>query len=153
MENKILASNRKAYHDYEILDKNEAGIVLSGYEVKSARMSHISLSDSLVRFASGEAFADNVYIAPYEQMSTHIADYDSKRKRKLLLHKSEIFKLQTKTKEKGLTVIPLEVYIKHGRIKILIGLAKGKRAYDKKEALKKKDIARDTAAELSRRRR
>ncbi|MDR1942155.1 MAG: SsrA-binding protein SmpB [Endomicrobium sp.] len=152
MENKTLASNRKAYHDYEILDKTEAGMVLSGYEVKSVRLSHISLSDSLVRFSAGEAFADNVYIAPYEQMSTHISDYDAKRKRKLLLHKSEILKLHAKTKEKGLTVVPLEVYIKKGRIKMLIGLAKGKRSYDKKEALKKKDAARDIAAELRRRR-
>lgn len=148
MEKKILASNRKAYHNYEILEKAEAGIVLSGYEVKSARKSNISLVDSLVRFSNGEAFADGIFIAPYEQISTHVLEYDAKRKRKLLLHKNEIQKLHSKVKEKGFTVIPLEVYISQkGKIKVLIGLGKGKRAYDKKETIKKKDISREMARE------
>ena len=148
MEKKILTSNRKAFHNYEILEKSEAGIVLSGYEVKSARRSNISLVDSVVRFANGEAFADNVFIAPYEQISSHVAEYDAKRKRKLLMHKSEINKLHAKVKEKGLTVIPLEVYIaSNGKIKVLVGLGKGKRAYDKKETIKKKDISRELARE------
>jgi len=150
MERKVLASNRKAFYNYEILDKIETGIVLSGYEVKSARRSNISLVDSVVRFAGGEAFADNMFIAPYEQISTHVSDYDPKRKRKLLMHKSEITRLHTRVKEKGLTVIPLEVYVSsEGRIKVLIGLAKGKKIYDKKEAIKRKDIARETDREIT----
>ncbi|MDR3113718.1 MAG: SsrA-binding protein SmpB [Endomicrobium sp.] len=150
---KTLASNRKAFHDYEILDKTEAGIELKGYEVKSARKSNISLVDSFVRFSGGQAYADNIYIAPYEQMSLHVKDYDAKRKRRLLLHKQEITKLQTKVKEKGLAVIPIEVYVSNkGKIKILIGLGKGKKSYDKKEAIKRKDIKRETARELANRR-
>ncbi|MDR1696398.1 MAG: SsrA-binding protein SmpB [Endomicrobium sp.] len=149
MGKKILTTNRKAFHDYEILEKLETGMVLSGHEVKSARKSNISLSDSLVRFSNGEAFAENMYIAPYEQISTHVSDYDSKRRRKLLMHKSEINRLHSKVKEKGLTAVPLEVYVSpQGRLKLLIGLAKGKRSYDKKEALKRKDIARETAREM-----
>ncbi len=148
MEKKIFSSNRKAYYNYEILEKLETGIVLSGYEVKSIRRSNISLVDSIVRFSNGEAFVENIFIAPYEQISSHIADYDTKRKRKLLMHKSEIDRMHAKVKEKGLTVVPLEVYIGgKGKVKLLIGLAKGKKSYDKKEAIKKKDIAREMAKE------
>jgi SsrA-binding protein len=148
MKKKTLSSNRKAYYNYEILEKLETGIVLSGYEVKSARQSNISLVDSVVRFSDGEAFVENMFIAPYEQMSTHIADYDTKRKRKLLIHKLEINKMQAKVKEKGLTAIPLEIYVGNkGKIKLLIGLAKGKKTYNKKEAIKKKDIEREMARE------
>ncbi|MDR0398608.1 SsrA-binding protein SmpB [Candidatus Endomicrobiellum devescovinae] len=148
MEKKIFSSNRKAYYNYEILEKLETGIVLSGYEVKSVRRSNISLVDSIVRFSNSEAFVENVFIAPYEQISSHIADYDPKRKRKLLMHKSEINRMHAKVKEKGFTVIPLEVYIGgKGKVKLLIGLAKGKKSYDKKEAIKKKDIAREMAKE------
>jgi SsrA-binding protein len=146
MEKKIFSSNRKAYYNYEILEKLETGIVLYGYEVKSVRQSNISLVDSMVRFSNGEAFVENVFIAPYEQISSHIPDYDSKRKRKLLMHKSEINRMNAKVKEKGLTVVPLEIYIgAKGKVKLLIGLAKGKKSYDKKEAIKKKDIAREMA--------
>ncbi|MDR1662843.1 MAG: SsrA-binding protein SmpB [Endomicrobium sp.] len=148
MEKKIFSSNRKAYYNYEILEKLEAGIVLSGYEVKSVRRSNISLVDSLVSFSNGEAFVENVFIAPYEQLSSHIADYDAKRKRKLLMHKFEINRMYTKVKKKGFTVVPLEVYIgDKGKVKLLIGLAKGKKSYDKKQAIKKKDIAREMAKE------
>lgn len=151
MEKKVFTTNRRAFHDYEILEKAEAGIVLSGFEVKSVRRSNVSLADSLVRFsASGEAFADNMFIAPYEQISSHVSDYDAKRKRKLLMHKSEINKLNSKVKEKGLTVIPLEVYLSpKGKIKILIGLGKGKKSYDKRDSIKKKDLDRDMARERS----
>ncbi|MCL2484970.1 MAG: SsrA-binding protein SmpB [Endomicrobia bacterium] len=149
MEKKIFSTNRKAFHDYEILEKLEAGIVLSGYEVKSVRRSNITLVDGIVRFSNGEAFAENIFIAPYEQISTHISDYDTKRKRKLLMHKSEINRMHSKVKEKGLTVVPLEVYVSSkGRMKLLVGLAKGKRAYDKKETIKRKDIERETAREI-----
>ncbi|MDR1474226.1 MAG: SsrA-binding protein SmpB [Endomicrobium sp.] len=148
MEKKIFSSNRKAYYNYEILEKLDVGIVLSGYEVKSVRRSNISLVDSIVRFSNGEAFVENIFIAPYEQISSHILNYDAKRKRKLLMHKSEINKLHAKVREKGLTVVPLETYISvRGKVKLLIGLAKGKKAYDKKEAIKKKDIAREVAKE------
>jgi SsrA-binding protein len=148
MGKKIFSSNRKAYYNYEILEKLETGIVLSGYEVKSVRRSNINLVDSIVRFSNGEAFVENIFIAPYEQISSHIADYDTKRKRKLLMHKSEINRMHAKVKEKGLTVVPLEVYIGgKGKVKLLIGLAKGKKSYDKKEAIKKKDITREMAKE------
>ncbi|MDR2399977.1 MAG: SsrA-binding protein SmpB [Endomicrobium sp.] len=148
MEKKIFSSNRKAYYNYEILEKLDVGIVLSGYEVKSVKQSNISLVDSIVRFSNGEAFVENIFIAPYEQISSHIINYDAKRKRKLLMHKSEINKLHAKVRERGLTVVPLETYISvRGKVKLLIGLAKGKKAYDKKEAIKKKDIAREVAKE------
>jgi SsrA-binding protein len=148
-QKKTFASNRKAFHNYEILDTTEAGIVLNGYEVKSVRHSGINLVDSLVRFTSdGQAFAENMFIAPYENISNHVWDYEPKRKRKLLLHKQEINKLSSKAREKGLTVIPLEVYVSDtGKIKVKIGLGKGKHSYDKKEALKKKDINREISRE------
>jgi len=147
-ENKILATNKKAFHNYHILEQFETGIVLSGYEVKSARLHNVSMVDSVVRFLNNEAFAENIYIAPYTQISTHVSDYDSKRSRKLLMHKQEIIKLYSKSREKGLTVVPLELYVsKYGKIKMLIGLAKGKTTYDKKEVLKKKDIARELQRE------
>lgn len=144
LEKQILITNKKAFHDYHILEEYEAGIVLSGYEVKSLRLHNVSLIDSLVRFVNGEAYLDNVYIAPYLQISSHVQEYEAKRKRKLLLHRQEIVKINSKAKEKGLTVIPLEIYVsKYGKIKVLIGLAKGKTTYDKKEILKKKDINRE----------
>ncbi|MDR3253715.1 MAG: SsrA-binding protein SmpB [Endomicrobium sp.] len=146
MEKKIFSSNKKAYYNYEILEKLETGIVLYGYEVKSARRSNVSLVDGIVRFSNGEAFIENIFIAPYEHISTHIYEYDAKRKRKLLMHKAEISRMQVKIKEKGLSVVPLEIYSgDKGKIKLLIGLAKGKKMYDKRESIKKKDIAREIA--------
>lgn len=148
MVKKVFANNKKAYYDYEILGKLEVGLVLSGHEVKSIKRSNVSLVDSLVRLSSQEAFVENMFIAPYEQISTHILDYNAKRKRKLLMHKLEIRKMHSKVKEKGLTIIPLEIYISSkGKIKLLIGLAKGKKSYDKKEFIKEKDIAREVARE------
>lgn len=149
-EKQILVTNKKAYHNYHILEEYEAGIVLSGYEVKSLRLHNVSLVDSIVKFVNDEAYLENVYIAPYTQISTHINDYNAKRDRKLLLHKQEINKLFSKSKEKGLTVVPLEIYVsKYGKIKSLIGLAKGKTTYDKRDLLKKKDIERDTKRQLA----
>ena len=149
-EKQVLVTNKKAYHNYHILEEYEAGIVLSGYEVKSLRLHNVSLVDSIVKFVNGETYLENVYIAPYTQISTHINDYNAKRDRKLLLHKQEINKLFSKSKEKGLTAVPLEIYVsKYGKIKALIGLAKGKTTYDKREQLKKKDIERDTKRQLS----
>lgn len=148
MDREIFSSNRKARYNYEILEELEAGIVLSGYEVKSVRRSNVSLVDSVVRFSNGEAFGENIFIAPYEQISTHIADYDAKRKRKILMHKFEINKMCAKVKERGLTAVPLEVYAgDKGKIKLLIGLAKGKKTYNKKELIKERDIAREMARE------
>ena len=147
-EKKVLVTNKKAYHNYHILEQYEAGIVLSGYEVKSLRLHNASLADSLVRFNNSEAFLENVYIAPYLQISSHIQNYQAQKLRKLLLHKQEIIKIYSKSKEKGLTVVPLEIYVsKYGKIKALIGLAKGKTTYDKKEDLKRKDIQRELARE------
>ena len=147
-DKKVFTANRKAFHDYEILEKVEAGIVLSGFEVKSIKCFNVSLADSIVRFSSGEAYADNMFIAPYERISTHISDYDAKRKRKLLMHKSEIAKLSARAKEKGLTAIPLEVYLSSkGKIKVLIGLGKGRKSYDKREVIKKKDLDREMSRE------
>jgi SsrA-binding protein len=148
MEKRIFANNKKAYYNYEILDKLEVGLVLFGHEVKSIRRSNVSLVDSLVKFSGEEAFVENMYIAPYEQISTHIIEYNAKRLRKLLMHKLEIRKMHSKVKEKGITVIPLEIYIgSNGKIKLLIGLAKGKKSYDKRELIKKKDITREVARE------
>jgi SsrA-binding protein len=145
---KLFANNKKAYYDYNILEKLEVGLVLSGHEVKSIRCSNVNLAYSIVRFLNGEAFVENMFVAPYEQISTHIIDYDAKRKRKLLMHKLEIKKMHSKVREKGLSVIPLEVYIGNkSKIKLLIGLAKGKKSYDKKELIKKKDIAREMVRE------
>lgn len=151
-EKQVLVTNKKAFHNYHILEEYEAGIALSGYEVKSLRLHNVSLVDSIVKFVNSEAYLENVYIAPYTQISTHITDYNAKRDRKLLLHKQEINKLFSKSKEKGLTVVPLEIYVsKYGKIKALIGLAKGKTTYDKRDLLKKKDIDRDTQRQLSNR--
>lgn len=151
-EKQVLVTNKKAYHNYHILEEYEAGIVLSGYEVKSLRLHNASLVDSLVKFVNSEAYLENVYIAPYTQISTHISDYDAKKDRKLLLHKQEINKLFSKSREKGLTVVPLEIYVsKYGKIKALIGLAKGKTTYDKRDDLKRKDIEKDTKRQLSNR--
>ncbi|MDR0617250.1 MAG: SsrA-binding protein SmpB [Endomicrobium sp.] len=145
---KLFANNKKAYYDYNILEKLEVGLILSGHEVKSIRCSNVSLADSIVRFFNGEAFVENMFVSPYEQISTHIIDYDAKRKRKLLMHRLEIKKMYSRVREKGLTVIPLEVYMENkGKIKLLIGLGKGKKSYDKKELIKKKDIAREMARE------
>ncbi|MDR1784692.1 MAG: SsrA-binding protein SmpB [Endomicrobium sp.] len=146
MGKRILSSNKKAYYNYEIFEKLETGVVLSGYEVKSLKQFKVSLLDSIVKFSNGEVFIENMFIAPYERISTHIIGYDSKRKRKLLMHRSEILKIHVKVKEKGFTTVPLEIYIGiKGKIKILIGLAKGKKIYDKREVIKKRDIARDIA--------
>ena len=136
-EGKLIAQNRKARHDYTIIDTMEAGIVLQGTEIKSIRNSRINLKDGFVRIRNGEAFLYNVHISPYEQ--GNIFNHDPLRTRKLLLHKKQIAKLIGETKNKGITIVPLKVYIKDGYSKLLIGLAKGKKDYDKRETLKRKD--------------
>lgn len=146
METKPLAQNKKAQHDYTILDTYEAGIILTGTEIKSIRKSQIQLKDGFVRIANGEAWLTNVYIAPFDH--GNINNVNELRTRKLLLKRKEINKLNSKINGTGMTIIPLQVYIKNGIAKILIGLAQGKKQYDKRETLKRKDQNRDIARSL-----
>ncbi|WP_122646548.1 SsrA-binding protein SmpB [Enterococcus mediterraneensis] len=139
-EGKLIAQNKKARHDYTIVDTMEAGIVLQGTEIKSIRNSRINLKDGFVRVRNGEAFLYNVHISPYEQ--GNIFNHDPLRTRKLLLHKKQIARLIGETQSNGMTIVPLKVYIKDGYAKVLIGIAKGKKQYDKRETLKRKDQER-----------
>lgn len=145
-EGKLIAQNRKARHDYSILDTIEAGMVLQGTEIKSIRNSRINLKDGFVRIRNGEAFLYNVHISPYEQ--GNIFNHDPLRTRKLLMHKRQIKRLIGKTKNTGITLIPLKVYLKDGYAKVLVGLAKGKKQYDKRETLKRREIDRQISRTL-----
>lgn len=138
--NKIVATNRKAYHDYHVGETYEAGIALTGTEIKSVRQGMVSLRDSFARVENGEVFLYNMNVSAYEAGNRF--NHEPRRTRKLLLHKSEIRKLATKTQEKGFTLIPLKVYLKGGRAKVELALAKGKRLYDKREDIKKRDVMR-----------
>jgi len=135
-----LATNRKAFHDYEILDTFEAGIVLLGTEIKSLRDHGGSLQDSYVLVSNGEAFLKNASIAPYKFGNIH--NHEEKRARKLLLHKKEIQKLDSLSREKGLTLIPLSMYLKNGFVKVKIATARGKKLHDKRAALKEREHKR-----------
>ena len=137
---KVVATNRKAFHEYFIHDTFEAGIALLGSEIKSIRAGRVSLQDGYVSFEKGEAWLVNVHIAQYDPASRQ--NHDPKRRRKLLLHRREIDRLAGKVQEKGFTVIPTRLYLKDGRAKVEIGLAKGKRLYDKREAIAKRDSQR-----------
>ncbi|MBI5847726.1 MAG: SsrA-binding protein SmpB [Nitrospirae bacterium] len=138
---KIVAQNRKAFHDYFIEETLEAGMVLTGTEVKSLRDARANLMDSYVLIKDNEVFLFNCHISPY----THgnIMNHDPVRTRKLLLHKKELVKLQAKAAQKGYSVIPLKIYFKNGRAKTEIGLAKGKKQYEKRETIKKKEADRE----------
>ena len=136
-----LIDNRKAYHEYHVLDKLEAGIQLTGTEVKSCRGRHITMTDAYARVDGSEVFLYNVHISPYAQGNRE--NHEPKRPRKLLLHKSEIRKLAVTTKQRGLTLIPLAFYLKKGRFKVLLGTCKGKTGADKRESLKKRDIQKE----------
>jgi len=138
---KQVAQNKKAYHDYFIEETFEAGIVLQGTEIKSIRASRLNLKDSHARIQNGEIYLYNMHISPYEQGNRY--NHDPLRVRKLLLHRREINKLIGETKEQGYTLVPLKVYLKNGFAKVLIGLGKGKKQYDKREDLKKKEAKRD----------
>jgi len=138
---KSIADNRKAFHDYFIEDRFEAGIVLSGTEVKSARSGRMNLKDSYVTIKDGEAWLVGVHISPYEQGNRE--NKDPMRSRKLLLHKSEIIRLYTTVKQDGLTIVPTKCYFKDGKVKVEIGLAKGKKNYDKRDTLAEKAATRD----------
>lgn len=140
-EGKLIAQNRKARHDYTIVDTMEAGIVLQGTEIKSLRNGRINLKDGFARVRNSEVYLLNVHISPYEQ--GNIFNHDPLRTRKLLLHKKQIAKLIAETKNTGITIVPLKVYLRNGYAKVLIGLAKGKKQYDKREDLKRKEIDRD----------
>jgi SsrA-binding protein len=137
----IIVRNKKAYHDYLILERIEAGVALLGTEVKSVRSGNVNLRDGYCFVRNGEVFLRNVHIGKYPFANR--LDHDPVRERKLLLHRSEIRKLQAKIREKGFTLIPLQMHLKGGRIKVEIGLVRGKRQYEKKEDIKKRDISRD----------
>lgn len=145
-EKKLIANNKKVYHDYFIEETYEAGIVLHGTEVKSLRMGKCSIKESFLRIENGEMFIYGMHISPYEK--GNIFNKDPLRTRKLLLHKSEIMKLVGKVKEKGFTLVPIEVYFTDGKAKVLIGLAKGKKLYDKREDIAKKDLKREAEREF-----
>jgi len=140
-EGKTVAQNKKAYHDYFIEETYEAGIVLQGTEIKSIRAGKVNLKDAYVRILNGEAEIFGMHISPYEQGNRY--NHDPLRTRKLLLHKKEIVKLYGEAKEAGYALIPLKLYLKNGFCKVLIGLAKGKKNYDKREALKQKEAKRE----------
>ncbi len=141
MKEKIFAQNRKAKHDFHIEEVYEAGIALQGTEVKSIREGRVNLKDSFAKVENGELFLYNMHISPYDQ--GNIFNHDPLRTRKLLMHKMEIKRFIGLTKEKGYTLIPLRLYIRNGKIKVELGLAKGKRHYDKRRALKEKTVDRE----------
>ena len=143
---KLVANNKKAYHDYFFEEKYECGIVLHGTEVKSLRLGKCSIKESFIRIENGEVFAYGMHISPYEK--GNIFNKDPMRVKKLLMHKQEIRKLIGKLTEQGYTLVPLQVYFKDGRAKVEIGLAKGKKLYDKREAIAKKDMRREHEREF-----
>jgi SsrA-binding protein len=146
---KIIATNRKARHDYTILDTYEAGVVLTGTEVKSLRLGRASLVDGFATIDDGEVYLRNVHIPEYDQGSW--TNHEPRRVRKLLLHRAEIERLIGKTKESGLTLVPLSLYFSQGKVKVELALARGKRSYDKRQDLARRDADREVARALGRR--
>ncbi|TCV97894.1 SsrA-binding protein [Longibaculum muris] len=138
---KIVSQNKKAYHDFFILDTYEAGIELKGTEIKSVRKGSVNLKDSFIRIKNDEAFIENMHIAPYEQGNRF--NHEPLRTRKLLLHKKQIKKLQKEEKENGLTIVPTKLYFNTSKLKVEVALARGKKLYDKRQDLKEKDSKRD----------
>ena len=145
-ERKLVANNKKAYHDYFIEEKYEAGLVLHGTEVKSLRMGKCSIKEAFIRIENGEVYVYGMHISPYEK--GNIFNKDPLRIKKLLLHKQQIRKLIGNSAEKGYTLVPLQVYFNNGRAKIEIGLAKGKKLYDKRQDIAKKDQRRELQREF-----
>ena len=145
---KIIAVNRKARHDFFIEDEYEVGLVLKGTEVKSLRLGKVNLKDSYARIKDGEMFVYQMHIGPYP--FAHYENHDPLRTRKLLLHKQEIKRMYAKVNEKGHTLVPLKIYFKGGKVKISLALAKGKRQYDKRESIKRRDQQRELARERKR---
>jgi len=148
---KVVATNRKAYHDYEILETHEAGIVLRGTEVKSLRESQVNFKDCYAAVDNGEAWLIGCYISPYHHGTD--ANHDPERKRKLLLHRREIQRLLGKVAERGLTMIPLRLYFKGGRAKCELGLARGKKLHDKRASIREREAKREMAKEARARQR
>jgi SsrA-binding protein len=145
-----ISENRKAFHDYHLVETFEAGVVLLGTEVKAIREGRVNLRDSFARVENGEIYLCNVNISPYSHRG--YANHEPLRQRKLLLHRSEIRKLVGKTVEKGMTLVPLRMYFKNGRVKVAISVAKGKKEYDKREAIKRRETERETRAAVKSRR-
>jgi SsrA-binding protein len=145
-----IAENRKAFHDFHLLETFEAGLVLLGTEVKAIREGRVNLRDSYARVEDGEVFLYNVNISPYSHRG--YADHEPLRRRKLLLHRDEIRKLIGKTVEKGMTLVPTRLYFKNGRVKVAVSLAKGKKEYDKRETIKRREADRETRAAVKSRR-
>jgi SsrA-binding protein len=145
-----VAENRKAFHDYHFVETFEAGLVLLGTEVKAIREGRVNLRDSFARVEDGEVFLYNVNISPYSHRG--YAEHEPLRRRKLLLHRDEIRKLIGKTRERGMTLVPVRMYFKNGRIKVSVSLAKGKKDYDKRETIKRRDVERETRAAVKSRR-
>lgn len=143
---KLIANNKKAYHDYFIDEKYEAGIALHGTEVKSMRMGKCSVKESFIRIENGEVFVYGMHVSPYEK--GNIFNKDPMRVKKLLMHKYEINKLAGKIAEKGYTLVPLQVYFKEGKVKVEVGLARGKKLYDKRQDIAKKDQRREAEKEF-----
>jgi SsrA-binding protein len=143
MSIKVIATNKKAYHDYFIDETFEAGLVLTGTEVKSLRVGKVNLKESFCRIKEGEVFINNMHVSPYEHGGRE--NPDPTRVRKLLLHRAEIAKLTRKVDEKGLSLVPTKIYFKAGRAKLEIGLARGKKLHDKRETLKRKEADREMA--------
>ncbi len=138
---KLIATNRKAYHDYEIIETLEAGLVLTGTEIKSIRAGKVNLTDGFVLIRNGEAWLLNVHIAPYSHAT--YANHDPRRERKLLLHRFEINRLANRVAERGWTVVPLRLYLRNNRAKVEIGLVRGKRLYDKRATIARRDAERE----------
>ena len=149
MGEKVVATNRKARHEYFILDRIEAGIALQGSEIKSIRAGQISLAEAYIRIDGREAWLEDAHIAPYEQAS--IFNHEPRRPRKLLLHSSEIHKLWNTVRQKGVTIIPLSVYLKGGKAKVEIAVAKGKKLYDKRTEIARRDSQREIERHLHQR--
>ena len=145
-----IAENRKAFHDFHLLETFEAGLALLGTEVKAIREGRVNLRDSFARVEDGEVFLYNVNISPYSHRG--YADHEPLRRRKLLLHRDEIRKLIGKTVEKGMTLVPTRLYLKNGRVKVAVSLAKGKKEYDKRETIKRREVDRETRAAIKSRR-
>lgn len=146
-----IADNRKALHDYAVLETFEAGVVLLGTEVKSIREGSVNLRDSYARLDNGEVWLLNLHIGPYSHSG--YASHEDRRQRKLLLHKAEIRKLTGKVAEKGLTLVPLRMYFKDGRVKVALALARGKQLHDKRETIRRREVDRETRAAVKARQR
>jgi SsrA-binding protein len=146
-----IAENRKAHHDYHLLETFEAGIALLGTEVKAIREGRVNLRDSYARVVDGQIYLCNVNISPYSHRG--YVDHEPLRERKLLLHRVEIRKLVGKTAEKGMTLVPVRMYFKRGRVKVAVSLAKGKKEYDKRDTIKRREVDRETRAAVKARQR